>query len=218
MPDTLPSRTEFIPFPTAECNRRLLPSVNGMNSVLQTAKRPIAPISGRRIRLRLLDETDLPQTLVWRNLDHIRIWFTHSDPLTPEMHRAWFEKYRTRDNDFVFIIEALSDDGLARPVGQVSVYDIDWEQGTAEVGRVLVGDPVAERRGYGVEAFHLLCDYALTGLGLRELLGRVLPHNVRSLNLCLRCGFVRQDEVEGLVHMVLHRDDWPPERLRKKSA
>ena len=58
-----------------------------------------------RIRLRLLEEQDLPQTLAWRNQDHIRRWFFSSERLTPEQHAGWFARYRQRDDDFVFIIE-----------------------------------------------------------------------------------------------------------------
>ena len=44
-------------------------------------------------------------TLAWRNQDHIRRWFLTSDLISPEQHRAWFEQYQDRDDDFVFVIE-----------------------------------------------------------------------------------------------------------------
>ena len=52
-------------------------------------KRIIAPLVNGRVRLRLLEEADLPMTLAWRNQDHIRKWFFHSDVITPEQHRRW---------------------------------------------------------------------------------------------------------------------------------
>ncbi len=70
------------------------------------AKRLIPPIVGERVRLRLLEEADLPRTLAWRNQDHIRRWFVHSDVISPEQHRRWFGAYRERDDDFVFVVEA----------------------------------------------------------------------------------------------------------------
>jgi RimJ/RimL family protein N-acetyltransferase len=176
------------------------------------------PIQGKRVRLRLLEESDLPLTLSWRNRDSVRIWFTHSEVLTPETHRAWFENYRTRDDDFVFIIELPTDNGAPRAVGQVSVYDIDWSRRTAEIGRLLVGEPDAERRGYGVEAFRLFCGHLFVELGIRELRAKVLPQNARSLALCRRCGFTRQGMSHGLVDLTLHSCDWPPVWLRNKVA
>ena len=68
-------------------------------------KRHIPPLQAGRVRLRLLEEQDLPRTLAWRNQDHIRRWFFSSERLTPEQHAAWFARYRQRDDDFVFIIE-----------------------------------------------------------------------------------------------------------------
>ena len=35
------------------------------------------------------------------------------------MHRQWWEAYRGRDDDFVFVIEELAE--LKAPVGQVAV-------------------------------------------------------------------------------------------------
>lgn len=191
---------------------------SSLTEVVASPKRPVPPIHGRRVRLRLLEEADLPLTLAWRNRDAVRVWFTHSDVLSPETHLAWFEKYRTRDNDYVFVIELPCENGPARPVGQVSVYDIDWSRGTAEIGRLLVGEPDAERRGYGVEAFRLLCGYSFTGFGLRELLGRCLPHNSLAIAHCLRCGFVRQGIEGGLVNLTLQASEWPPVWLRHKVA
>src|SRR5208282_4845185 len=100
-------------------------------------KRQLAPLQAGRIRLRLLEEQDLPRTLAWRNQDHIRRWFFFSERLTPEQHAAWFVSYRQRDDDFVFIIEEAGD---GRPIGQVALYHVDWLAGTAEFGRLMIGE------------------------------------------------------------------------------
>src|SRR5262245_27558728 len=88
------------------------------------SKRSIAPLVNGRVRLRLLEEEDLPLTLVWRNQDENRQWFFSSDIIAPEQHRRWFDQYRDRDDDFVFVIEEI--DTLKRPVGQLSLYRIEW--------------------------------------------------------------------------------------------
>ena len=78
-------------------------------------KRHIPPLEAGRIRLRLLEEQDLPRTLAWRNQDHIRRWFFSSEPLTPEQHAGWFARYQQRDDDFVFIIEEADIAGTRLP-------------------------------------------------------------------------------------------------------
>src|SRR5262245_34000210 len=85
----------------ARCRRRQVER----GRVRVMAKRWIAPLARGRIRLRLLDERDLPMTLLWRNQDHIRRWLFDSRVISPEEHRAWFDQYRERDDDFVFVIE-----------------------------------------------------------------------------------------------------------------
>ena len=69
------------------------------------AKRPIGPLTNGRVRLRLLEESDLPLTLAWRNDEKNRRWFFSTDVIAAEAHRQWFEQYRHRDDDFVFIVE-----------------------------------------------------------------------------------------------------------------
>ena len=131
------------------------------------AKRPIEPLVNGRVRLRLLEEADLPLTLGWRNRDENRRWFFSTAEISPDQHRGWFEKYRERDDDFVFVIEEI--DVFKRPVGQLSLYDIDWTTGRAEFGRLLMGDPEARGLGLAQLATALLVDEALERWGLREI-------------------------------------------------
>jgi RimJ/RimL family protein N-acetyltransferase len=163
-------------------------------------KRQIPPLAGERVRLRLLEEADLPRTLAWRNQEHIRRWFVHSDVITPEQHRRWFERYRERDDDFVFLIEEAP--AARRPVGQVSLYGIDWARRRAEYGRLMIGPPDATGRGLAREATRVLIDYATTTLGLREIELDVVADNAAALALYTACGFRAQDRPGPLVHMV----------------
>ncbi len=161
------------------------------------AKRHIAPLVSDRIRLRLLDDADLPMTLAWRNQDHIRKWFFYSDVITPDRHRRWFEQYHHRDDDFVFVIEDL--DTLKRPVGQASLYNIDWASRRAEFGRLLIGDAAAHGLGLGTAATRLLVNEALTAWGLQEVYLEVLQANMPALAIYRACGFHETARHGGVV-------------------
>ena len=50
-------------------------------------KPPFLPIETERLRLRLLEERDLPLTLAWRNQDQVRRWFLHDQPIAPTSTR-----------------------------------------------------------------------------------------------------------------------------------
>jgi RimJ/RimL family protein N-acetyltransferase len=167
------------------------------------AKRVIGPLVGSRVRLRLLHEEDLPRTLTWRNQDHIRRWFVHSEVIAPEQHRRWFEGYRERDDDFVFIIEETA--AGDRPVGQVSLYRIDWARGRAEYGRLMIGESDAAGRGLAREATEVLLRHASEILQLREIVLEVFADNAAAIAIYAACGFEREERRDSLLVMVRRR-------------
>jgi RimJ/RimL family protein N-acetyltransferase len=162
-------------------------------------KRSVPPIPGPRVRLRLVEPDDLPRTLAWRNQDQVRQWFVHSAVLTWEQHEGWYRKYLDRDDDSLFLIEET--DRLHKPIGQVSLYKLDWRVGSAEFGRILIGEPDAHGAGYAHEATAVLLDFAFRDWGLREVYLEVFAHNARAIRVYEQCGFRPGPEAGGLVPM-----------------
>jgi diamine N-acetyltransferase len=163
------------------------------------SKRSIAPLVNGCVRLRLLEEADLPMTLAWRNQDHIRKWFFRSDVISSEQHRAWFEQYKDRDDDFVFVIEET--EALKRPVGQASLYHIDWAAGLAEFGRLLIGDGEATGLGLAKLATACLVDEAVTAWGLSEVYMECLASNAQALAVYQACGFRPAGQLDETVRL-----------------
>ena len=169
-------------------------------------KRAIAPLVNGRIRLRLLEDADLATTLAWRNQDDVRKWFFHSDVITPEQHQAWYAQYRHRDDDFVFVIEET--EALHRPVGQVSLYHIDWAAGRAEFGRLMIGDPEARGLGLAKLATDRLVGEATGAWGLGEVYLECVESNFAALAVYRACGFrATRHDGPGIVKM--HRAGGP---------
>ncbi len=162
-------------------------------------KRAVGPFQDDRVRLRLLTAADLPLTLAWRNRDDVRRWFIHSDPISPEQHQAWFDSYCLRDDDFVFIIEECR--RLQRPVGQVSLYHVDWEAKRAEFGRLMIGDPAARGQGLAREGTRLLLDVAVRSLRVEEIHLEVFAHNAPAIAVYEGCGFGRCGQRDDLLLM-----------------
>ena len=150
-------------------------------------KRRIAPLVNGRVRLRLLEEADLPMTLAWRNRDDIRQWFLTTDVISADRHRAWYEQYKDRDDDFVFVIEET--EALCRPVGQISIYAIDWAAGHATFGRLMIGDLAARRLGLARLAASRLVDEACHAWRLREVSLESRVDNSPALAVYETCGF-----------------------------
>jgi diamine N-acetyltransferase len=155
------------------------------------------------VRLRLLEKRDLELTLSWRNDEENRRWFFTTDVIALDTHRRWYEHYRHRDDDFVFVIEET--ETLKRPVGQLSLYRIEWDAGRAEFGRLLIGD--ADARGLGLAQLATACltDEALARWGLREIRCECRTVNTRAIAVCAACGFVAQEPAEGVTPMIKRR-------------
>lgn len=165
------------------------------------AKRIIPPIENDRIRLRLLEERDLPMTLAWRNQDQIRKGFFNSEVISPAQHQAWFKGYLERDHDYVFIIEETYE--FHRPIGQISLYNIDWETKRAELGRFMIGEIEAQGRDLGKKSTRILLEVAFHQLGLKEIYLRVIKHNHPAIKIYRHCGFKLSQEHGDMIMMRL---------------
>ncbi len=169
------------------------------------AKSISSPIIKEGIRLRLLEAFDLPMTLKWRNQDHIRKWFIHSEVISPEKHREWFETYLQRDNDYLFIIEETL--RLNKPVGQISLYNIDRDRKCAEYGRLMIGEADARGRGLAKKASRLLLQYAFKVLGMERVELEVFRDNGPAIAIYRDLGFLEISDLEGLKKFIVDEKD-----------
>lgn len=158
-------------------------------------KRPIAPFGNENVRLVLIKEENLNTTLAWRNRDEARIWFKTSNVLSFEQHYAWFKRYQEKDDDFLFIVTVKG-----KPVGQASVYGIDWQTGRAEVGRFLVA-PEESGNGYIGKACSELVRFCENSLGLTYLFLEVMENNDKAMRIYKRNGFIEESRKNGLIRM-----------------
>jgi len=134
-------------------------------------------------------------TLPWRNRDEARVWFKTSGLLSIGQHRAWYQRYQEKDDDFLFVIEVNG-----KLVGQAAVYGIDWDAGHAEVGRFLVA-PGEGGKGYISQACQALIHCCDDSLGLSYLFLEVLEKNQRAVRVYERNGFVEERRYDGLIRM-----------------
>lgn len=175
-------------------------------SSLIGVKESLRPLVGDGFCLRLLQTEDLPTTLAWRNREDIRHHFIHSNVISWGKHLAWWQEYRTKESDFVFVIEETQN--LNRPIGQVSLYNTDLEKREAEYGRLMIGDNEARGKGLARRATELLISWAFDYLGLQRIYLEVFKDNTAALNLYQRCGFVPCGEHGGLYVMSISKDDY----------
>jgi RimJ/RimL family protein N-acetyltransferase len=118
-----------------------------------------------------------------------------SDHIALAEHERWFEGYADKSNDFVFVLELPG-----RLVGQLSVYNINNQNGTAEVGRFLMC-PSARGHGYMSRGCACLIEWCRDTLKLQELRLEVKAENAPAIRLYKRLGFKNRSEVGGFVSM-----------------
>lgn len=171
-------------------------------------KQYIPPIENETVVLRMLEESDLPLTLSWRNQEHIRQWFLTTDVIPLEKHLAWFQRYQSLDNDFVFVI--LSKELNLKPVGQISLYAIDWNSLIGEYGRLMIGDPQARGKGLAKSASLVLLEIGFNILGLRQIVLEVKQDNFPAISIYQSIGFLKTGLENGLVKMQIL-----PNRVKK---
>jgi diamine N-acetyltransferase len=163
-------------------------------------KRVIPPVCNSQVALRLVEDRDLPLTLAWRNRDEARKNFKNSEIISPDQHLSWFKRYLARDDDFVFIVEA---ENMA--VGQAAVYGIDWNSGTAEIGRFLAA-PEHSGKGYIRAGCELMIDLCWEKLDLKYLFLEVFEHNTRAIRLYESVGFVKEPGIDNLLRFGFKRE------------
>lgn len=146
-------------------------------------KNHLAPFYYEQINLKALSEEDLPDTLKWRN--EYRQWFNTQEPLSLDQHLKWFDSYKNKTNDFVFIVR----DQEENRVGQVAIYNIDWSKKEGEFGRFLV-NPDFSGRSYMKKSAAALLEFCTRQLQLKSIYLEVKPHNEKAIHIYSSVGFV----------------------------
>ena len=177
------------------------------------AKQALPAHKRESVVLRLLEERDLGLTLRWRNRDDARCWFKHSDIVEADAHKAWFDRYRAKPDDFTFLVEHAA---TGVPIGQVAIYDVDVAGGRAEVGRFLVA-PEWAGRGLMKQACLAVADVAAAQLGLRELYLEVFVANLRAIAVYRACGFAYADGGDAQLRRMTLRLAEPALRSRNSA-
>jgi diamine N-acetyltransferase len=127
-------------------------------------------LRGTFVVLRPIRVDDAELTLRWRLGD--RASYLNRGATTVDEQAAWIASRPAEE--FNFIIELTS----GKPVGMLSVVDIDRVNRRAEPARFLIGEPGAVRGlPVAVEAMKLLYEFIFDELGLHRIHGTVAANN-----------------------------------------
>jgi ribosomal-protein-alanine N-acetyltransferase len=144
-------------------------------------------LTGERIYLRLLNETDITEDYVgWLNDSQVvRYLETGRFPSTPETIQKYIERFTESSTDIIFAIVNKENE---KHIGNVSLNDINWIHRTANTG-LLIGRKEYWGKRYAFEAWNLVLEYAFERLGLRKVTAGVVKGNDASVATLKKLGF-----------------------------
>lgn len=142
----------------------------------------------RRVELREILSTDLPQLFLWRNSDTFRYLFHYDESVVDYETFARQFQYDRAVRPHQFAVERTV--GLKRDLIGLT-FTHSWSAPTRSCFlNVFLGDGLAGR-GYGIDTFLLMTRFLLEEVGVATVFVEVFAFNVFSLS-CLRGSPLRE--------------------------
>ena len=142
-------------------------------------------LKGRIVTLRPIALEDAEITLRWRQSPRAK--FLQGVTRTIEEQKTWIAS-KQNSEEFNWIIEYKN-----KPVGMISLHDINHQHRTAIMGRLLIGEQ--EKVGTAPVAFEaelLLCDLTFEQLGLHRIYGPIMEDNIGMIRTRLYMGWAQE--------------------------
>lgn len=179
-----------------------MPSVSRPPHARRTRRTSVVS-QGTRVYLRTLRPEDLAYLSDWAE-DPFLERMVGSEFLNTYKHvydkdPSFYEACLMDSTQIVLVVEA--EPQWATPLGVARLFNIHLLEGYAFL-EVMLTDPKAIRRGFGVEAGKLISYYGVDVLGLRRIEAKVYEYNRLSANSLRRNGF-RQ---EGILRKAGYQD------------
>jgi ribosomal protein S18 acetylase RimI-like enzyme len=151
------------------------------------------------VELRAIGPSDLESLRLWKNAH--RRGFFFQGLLTPEDQKRWFDGYRDRPDDYLFILSVRGE-----PIGCIGLRLLD---GSLDVYNVILGVAAMGGQGWMRQALRLLGTFALARypgipIGLKVL--RTNP----AVGWYQRNGFVETTALEEYLELRLDLRAFPP--------
>lgn len=144
-------------------------------------------IEGLRVRLRPLEERDLPTCVDWMADREVTRWLSAiGEPPTLEEEQDWYDRRRADPDSVMWAIETAE----GRLIGNVELR-LTPNARRAEMG-IVVGDKAEWSKGYGTHTVRLVLRYAFKELDLNRVELTTDEENHRAIRCYEKCGFKRE--------------------------
>ncbi|MDW5564093.1 MAG: GNAT family protein [Methanomassiliicoccus sp.] len=148
-------------------------------------------LDGDLVRLRAIEQGDLPTFVKWINDPEVTEYLQFEPPMSLEDEVTWYH-HMIRSKDRAFAIETL--DG--RLIGNIGLIGLDWRNRRTDLG-IMIGEKDAWSRGYGTDAITVMLRYLFGEFGLNRVGLYVDVGNQRAIRCYEKCGFQREGVVRA---------------------
>jgi RimJ/RimL family protein N-acetyltransferase len=153
-----------------------------------------------RVFLRPLEPADAERYHRWRtDAEVASLAGFPAPPSLAQVQRRLADATDKQGQDrYSFLICLLENE---RPIGEVSLFELDLQHGSAEVG-IFIGEKAEWGKGYGTDAVTAIVDFGFGALRLERIWLNVWTENERARRAYEKAGFVhegtmRHDRYEG---------------------
>jgi RimJ/RimL family protein N-acetyltransferase len=139
-------------------------------------------LTSERLIYKPIDANDIEWLRETRN--KYRDNFFDNGEISSEQQRAWYARYREDGRDKMFIVKLKS----GEPIGTIAIYNIDAQNRTATLGRVLLLDEF-RHHGYAEEMVQRILQLAFESMRLYKVKVEVHYDNIDAIAIYARAGF-----------------------------
>ncbi|MDQ2088129.1 GNAT family protein [Herbivorax sp. ANBcel31] len=167
------------------------------------------------------------------DIDYLKLWITDERlccqwcarnfiyPLDDLQLYKYISTLNDSHTNFAFTLVKKDDD--IYPIGHIKIGNIDYEEKSAKLQFVLIGNRLFRGKGFGKDMVNLAIKYAFQYLELEELDLRVYSFNTSAINCYKTLGFkeieyidksfqFNDEEIWDEIVMRLEKDKWKKER------
>lgn len=157
-------------------------------------------ISGKRVRLRGVERSDVPSFQAWLNDPEVTAGLSTHLPLSLIEEEQWLDKLSQMDPHERPLAIEVHEDQAWRLIGNSGFFNLEWTNRCAEVG-LFIGDKLLWNKGYGTEVMQLLLKHGFETLNLHRIFLRVFSTNPRARRSYEKAGFI----LEGTMREAAYR-------------
>lgn len=146
--------------------------------------------------LRELEAKDLEVILAIRNSDEIREYMFHSEIITLEQHKNWYEKYLNDESKLVLV--GVNKDGVI--VGILNINFLSVDKKIIDWGFYIKPN---SPKGSGTQLLSFGLDKIFNEYQAERVFGQVISFNKKSINIHKKLGF----KLEGILRQHYQRNN-----------